>query len=176
MPTEYFMQSERISFRYWHREDLSLARSLWGDAAVTHWICASGLFSEAEISARLAKEIENQQNHQMQYWPIFLLATGEFLGCCGLRPYDQEQGILEIGVHLVRTQWGKGLATEAARRVMIYAAEVLQAKALFAGHHPNNSGSKKVLQGLGFCYLKDEYYAPTGLLHPSYLYWLAKHS
>ncbi|MCE5195834.1 MAG: GNAT family N-acetyltransferase [Negativicutes bacterium] len=176
MATEYFMQSERIGFRHWRPEDLPLARRLWGDAAVTQWICASGRFSEAEISARLTKEIENQQIHQMQYWPIFLLKTEEFLGCCGLRPYAPEQGILEIGVHLVRRQWGKGLATEAARRVMTYAAEVLRAKALFAGHHPKNSGSQKVLQGLGFCYLKDEFYAPTGLLHPSYLFWIQKDS
>jgi len=173
MQTEYFMQSERIGFRHWCIEDLPLAKSLWGDPAVTRWICASGRFSEEEITARLTKEIENQQTYGMQYWPLFLLATGDFLGCCGLRPYAPEQGILEIGVHLVSRSWGKGLAVEATRQVMAYAADCLHAKALFAGHHPSNTASKKVLQGLGFCYLKDEFYAPTGLLHPSYLYHLA---
>jgi len=166
------MQSERIGFRHWCIEDLPLAKSLWGDPAVTRWICASGRFSEEEITARLKKEIENQELYQMQYWPVFLLATDEFLGCCGLRPYQIEQGILEIGVHLGSKFWGMGLAVEATRQVMAYAKGSLQVEALFAGHHPSNTASKKVLQGLGFCYLKDEFYAPTGLQHPSYLYHL----
>ena len=41
---------------------------------------------------------------------------------------------------------------------------------LFAGHNPKNSASKKLLTKIGFKFIRDEYYAPTGLMHPSYLY------
>ena len=49
-----------------------------------------------------------------------------------------------------------------------YAFCVLNAKKLFAGHNPDNSKSRKLLEKLGFTYIGDEYYEPTGLYHPSY--------
>ena len=91
------------------------------------------------------------------------------IGCCGLRPYNLAQGIYEIGFHIRSQQWGHGFAAEAARRVIEFAFDDLEAKALFAGHNPQNTVSRKLLQKLGFRYTHDEYYAPTGLNHPSYL-------
>jgi len=44
----------------------------------------------------------------------------------------------------------------------------LDANGLFAGHNPNNTNSRKVLEKLGFTYVGDEFYEPTGLYHPSY--------
>lgn len=52
-----------------------------------------------------------------------------------------------------------------------YAYEVLGAKMLFAGHNPKNVASGKALRKLGFEYVRDEYYEPTGLMHPSYEKW-----
>jgi RimJ/RimL family protein N-acetyltransferase len=40
---------------------------------------------------------------------------------------------------------------------------------LFAGHNPKNEASRQLLEKLGFRYTHDEYYAPTGLNHPSYM-------
>jgi RimJ/RimL family protein N-acetyltransferase len=99
---------------------------------------------------------------------MFLLATGEPVGCCGLRPYKSEMKIVEIGAHLRRVFWGQGYAPEAARAVMGYAFNTLGVKALFAGHNPANEASRRLLEKLGFRYTHDEYYSPTGLNHPSY--------
>ena len=52
---------------------------------------------------------------------------------------------------------------------MEYAFISLKVHALFAGHNPKNSGSRKLLIKLGFKYTHDEFYEPTGLDHPSYL-------
>ena len=51
-----------------------------------------------------------------------------------------------------------------------YAFEELGAEKLFAGHNPDNTASSKLLKKLGFHYTGDEYYEPTGLYHPSYIY------
>lgn len=91
------------------------------------------------------------------------------LGCCGLRPYRLEDGIYELGFHLRPEHWGQGYATEAARAVIDHAFDTLHARALFAGHHPGNVASRRLLEKLGFRYTHDEFYAPTGLEHPSYL-------
>ena len=46
--------------------------------------------------------------------------------------------------------------------------EVLDAPLLFAGHRPDNHGSRRTLGRLGFAYVYDELYPPTGLMHPGY--------
>ncbi|RPI79619.1 MAG: N-acetyltransferase [Desulfobacteraceae bacterium] len=156
-------------FRIWMETDLDLARGLWSDPQVTKFISANGVFSEVEIRGRLKLEIENETKYGVQYWPVFLKTDQTHVGCCGLRPYDLAGKIYEIGFHIRSAYWGRGLASEAALGVMEYAFKVLKASGLFAGHNPQNTASRHLLQKLGFQYTHDEYYAPTGLQHPSYL-------
>ncbi|MCL2548765.1 MAG: GNAT family N-acetyltransferase [Symbiobacteriaceae bacterium] len=166
----YFMETLRLGFSHWSQEDLPLAQSLWGNEEVSRFITRSGHFSEKEIQARLDREIENDRQYSVQYWMLFDKEHVAFLGCCGLRPFQPDNAIFEIGVHLLPQYWGKGIATEASLATMQYAREHLQARELFAGHHPLNTNSGKVLHRLGFAYIGDEYYGPTGLYHPSYRY------
>lgn len=166
---EYFMKSERLGFSLWQEEDLEAAKLLWGESDVTRYICGPGVFTSDEIADRLALEIRNGREFHIQYWPVFFLETGELAGCCGLRPCREEAGAYEMGVHFRKKFWGQGYALEAARRVIEYAFCSVNAKKLFAGHHPENLRSSSLLKKLGFTYLEDEYYEPTGLMHPSYV-------
>jgi len=159
-----------MAFSLWESDDLNFACSLWGDELVTKYISKMGRFSQVEIEAKLALEMENQREFSVQYWPIFERSTHEFIGCCGLRPYDVDAGVYEIGFHLKPSHWGKGLGPEVAVATIEYARSHLGAKELFAGHNPHNVNSKKVLERLGFQYIGDEFYEPTGLYHPSYKY------
>lgn len=166
MSKDFFLTTTRIGFSKWSKNDIQLSELLWGNSDVTRYICASGKFTAEDISARLEKEIHNEMVYHVQYWPIFTLSSNELIGCCGLRPYCENE--YEIGFHLRPQFWGKGYAEEAATAVIGYAFSVLNADALFAGHNPNNAASAKVLRKLGFCYIGDEFYEPTGLYHPSY--------
>lgn len=116
---------------------------------------------------RLKTEIDSQSQYGVQYWPVFDLSNGELIGCCGLRPHDENQ--YELGFHLCPDYWHQGYAGEAAKAVIDYAFNCLHADRLFAGHHPVNTSSQKVLYKLGFKYTGKEFYAPTGLDHPSYV-------
>lgn len=162
----YFLKTERLGFGRWAKEDLALASALWGDPKVTGLL--GGPFTADQVAERLAKEIVSMAACNVQYWPIFLLENGEHVGCAGLRPYQVEVGIYELGFHLRREYWGRGLAQEGALAVVHFGFETLGVKALFAGHHPANAASRRILTKLGFEYVRDEYYPPTGLEHPSY--------
>jgi ribosomal-protein-alanine N-acetyltransferase len=121
------------------------------------------------VQARLTGEIAQMRDCGLQYWPVSLLEDGSHVGCAGLRPYRVQDGIYEFGVHLRGAFQGKGLAREAAEAVIAYGFGTIGAGALFAGHHPRNERSRRLLLGLGFAYAQEEFYAPTGLMHPSYL-------
>jgi RimJ/RimL family protein N-acetyltransferase len=186
MPAEpYFLTTARLAFRTWRDDDEPLALALWGDPQVATFIHAHGPPPPAAILERLRREIATQTQHGLQYWPIFLRENGAHAGCAGLRPYRLEDGILELGIHLRPAFWHRGLAIEAGAAVIDYAFTRLGAadrasgagvhasgagvRTLFAGHHPKNDASRRMLLRLGFHYTHDELYPPTGLEHPSYL-------
>jgi ribosomal-protein-alanine N-acetyltransferase len=163
----YFLQSARLGFRHWSEDDLPLALALWGDPAVTRF--TGGPFSEGQIAERLRSEIASQNEFRFQYWPIFLRETGEHVGAAGMRAYKPAEKINAMGFYLRPPFWGRGFAEEAGRAVIAYAFDSLGASALFAGHHPENAASKRILTKLGFQYTHKQLYPPTGLDHDSYL-------
>ena len=134
------------------------------------------------MAARLASECARQREEGVQYWPCFLREAeqrdgfGEHVGAVGLRRYCGEapscaglSTVFEIGFHLRPDHWGKGLATEAATAVLAFAFAELNVDAVFVGHNPHNEKSPRVLKKLGFVFTHEEYYPPTGLMHPSYI-------
>ncbi|WP_020531157.1 GNAT family N-acetyltransferase [Flexithrix dorotheae] len=164
----YFIQSERLGFSKWSEEKFPFAQKLWGNLSVTKLIDSRGQLSKAQILEKLKYEINNQEKFGLQYFPIFLLENDQFIGCCGLKPYDIKNGIYEVGFHILPNHWRRGFGKEAAERIIKFAFNQLNIKELFAGHHPNNKGSEKLLEKLGFKYIGDQFYEPTGLNHPSY--------
>jgi RimJ/RimL family protein N-acetyltransferase/pimeloyl-ACP methyl ester carboxylesterase len=160
--------SARLAFRTWRDDEQELAMQLWGDARVTALVSRQP-FDRSAVEARLRLEVRLEKDHGFQYWPVFLRETGELVGCCGLHPRAGEEGVVELGFHLRPQFWGQGFASEAARAVVQYAFETLWVKGVFAGHHPENEASRRVLERLGFRYTHHELYPPTGLEHPAYL-------
>jgi [ribosomal protein S5]-alanine N-acetyltransferase len=165
-PEPYFLTSERLGFRCWSPADLPIARELWGDPEVTRFF--GGPFCDEVVAQKLATEIDRMHLHDFQYWPIYLREGHEHVGCCGLRPYRPEQKVPELGFHLRPKFWGRGLAVEACKTVIVYAFATLRAAGLAAGHHPDNVNSKKVLAKLNFRYSHDEFFPELNMHIPYY--------
>ena len=164
---DYFLKTDRLGFGYWSEDDRDLAMLLWHDPKVTALI--GGPFSEEAVVARLDREIETMRLHNIQYWPLFSLVDGEFVGCAGLRPQEGRDGIVELGFHLRPDYWGRGLAYEAGRAVIEYGFGQSGIKGIFTGHHPKNAASKNTIEKLGFHYTHEAVYPPTGIAHSYYL-------
>jgi RimJ/RimL family protein N-acetyltransferase len=168
--TEKF-RTERLLARSWRIEDLPFARELWGDPVVTALIDSRGKLTEEEVEEKLCAEIDRERSNGVQYWALFDRSDGAFVGCGGLRPWVHTPGEqnFELGFHLVRRCWGKGFAAEAALGVLDYASRRLRLPKVYAGHHPDNRASQRILQKLGFRFLENVFYEPTGLMHPAYV-------
>jgi [ribosomal protein S5]-alanine N-acetyltransferase len=126
MHNEIF-HTERLTARTWELADLSLAIELWGDEDVTRFIDSRGKLNRDQILERLRVEIDRQNVHGVQYWPLFETQSNQFIGCCGLRPwiYTPQEKNYELGFHILKRCWGKGYATEAAKGAIKYALEKL---------------------------------------------------
>lgn len=164
---KYFLKTARLGFRCWSEADLALALELWSDPRVNALLV--GPFTPDAVRARLEREIAQMQEYGLQYWPVFLLDGDVHAGCAGLQPYRMQERIYELGFHLRPDFWGQGLAQEAARGLIEYAFDTLNATALFAGHHPMNQESRRVLLKVGFVYAGEELYPPSGVIEPTYL-------
>jgi RimJ/RimL family protein N-acetyltransferase len=70
------------------------------------------------------------------------------LGAAGLHRIGP--GNYELGYWLAPAFWGQGLATEAARAMVVYGFEKLGAEALNSGHFADNPASGRVLVKAGF--------------------------
>jgi RimJ/RimL family protein N-acetyltransferase len=161
------LNTDRLFLRTWEENDFPLALSLFGNPDVMTFL--GGPLSEEKIRDKMRTEIVCAEKHGVQYWPIFETQTNEFVGCCGLRPWDYTPPAgHEFGFALVQKKWGQGYASEIAQGVVNHAFEKLQLPMLRAGHHPEHRVSKKILVKLGFQFVDDVFYKPTGLMHPTY--------
>jgi [ribosomal protein S5]-alanine N-acetyltransferase len=168
--TEKF-RTARLVARSWRADNLPFAMELWGDPAVTALIDARGRLTAEQVQEKLCAEIARERDAGVQYWAVFERGGGGFVGCCGLRPwgYTPAEANFELGFHIVKRCWGQGFATEAARGALGYGWRELRLAKIYAGHHPDNRASRHILEQLGFTFVENVFYEPTGLLHPSYV-------
>jgi len=148
----------RLMFRSWSSEDSALAEALWCDEDVTHFF--GGAMTPEQARARLDAEREREQQLGIQYWPMFLRETGEFAGCAGLRPWQYDARITEVGVHLMRSAWSLRLGEEAVRAMLAYGFETLGLPVIVAGHGADHENSRKLLDRLGFRYTHSAAWGP----------------
>lgn len=96
--------------------------------------------------------------------PMGLLATvfkpeGCYIGRCGLYPHRGEDNVpipgeATLAFYLARPYWGRGLATEAGQAFIRYGFQVLRLSRIVAGANVENVASNRVLQKLGFVWVR----------------------
>jgi RimJ/RimL family protein N-acetyltransferase len=92
-------------------------------------------------------------------WVIDERATGEPVGWAALKYLDTSDEI-EVGYGLRRAAWGRGVATEAARRLVRHGFEDRGLECIVGVTNPDNVASQNVLRKAGLNYrgLVNRYY------------------
>ncbi|TKC81655.1 GNAT family N-acetyltransferase [Trinickia terrae] len=84
------------------------------------------------------------------YWSIFAASAPErFIGWVLLIPDHGAGPEVEIGWRLVREAWGRGMASEAARAIMLHAFETVRLPRIVADIAEENAVSRRVAEKLG---------------------------
>ncbi|MEN5093352.1 GNAT family N-acetyltransferase [Pseudomonas protegens] len=90
------------------------------------------------------------------YWAIFAKeAPNDFLGWVSFIPFDAVGPELEMGWRLVRRAWGRGVASEAARRIVEHAFADPEVERIVADAHIDNGASLAVARKIGFRFTHD---------------------
>ena len=80
--------------------------------------------------------------------------------------FPEPENSYRLGYVFDEAQWGKGFATEAMQGLVAYLKEHEQAACFVAGVEPENAGSVKVLNKLGFSYGYSEQEVDYFILKP----------
>lgn len=168
-----FFETDRLIARPWTLGEAKYALRMYGDPEVMRFLGRSGagavIGSVEEMRERLGKAIEKYGSSSQGYIyaALELKSSGEPIGTALLKPLELSSGEMamdeiEIGWHLARDYWGKGLGTECGFGVMAYGFS-LGLKELHAIAYPENKASLRIMQKIGMSYVRstDRYYGVT---------------
>lgn len=147
---KYLFQSTRLGFRNWLERDLEPMSIINQDPRVMEF------FPSLKAKGETADFIERMQKQFLEtgmcYFATELLDTGEFAGFIGLGEQTFNSPFtpcIDIGWRLKHSLWGKGLATEGARRCLEYGFTTLGLKKINAIAPKVNLPSISIMSKLG---------------------------
>ncbi len=82
------------------------------------------------------------------------IKSNKVIGWCGFGPLDFDGSKLELYYGLAKEYWGKGIAAEASRHVLKFAFDNGICDSIMAVVKPENKPSIRVIEKLGFRYIK----------------------
>ncbi len=98
----------------------------------------------------LERSMNQQDITGFSFWPVIERESGLLVGEAGLFPLSPDGPDVALGYALGARWWGRGYATEASRGVIDEAFGPLDLDRLVAITREANSGSRHVLDKLGF--------------------------
>lgn len=141
------LETDRLFLRQWRESDFEPYAEICADPEVMRYVGGKAL-SRLEAWRHMAFIIGHWQLLGYGHFAVEEKATGKFIGRLGfLNPAGWPA--FEIGWTLGRDSWGKGFATEGARRALEYAFDELDKEHVISLIHPENEASKRVARRLG---------------------------
>jgi RimJ/RimL family protein N-acetyltransferase len=159
------LETTRLALRHLVPEDLDPLYALYRDPEVRRYF-PEGTLTLEETRQELEWFRHGHPSHpELGLWATIERSSGDFLGRCGLLPWEIEgQHEVELAFLIDRSRWGEGLATEAATGIVGYARDVLSIRRLICLISPGNSASVRVAQKVGMSFER-ELVDELGLCH-----------
>jgi RimJ/RimL family protein N-acetyltransferase len=142
------LQTSRLILRQWRLDDFESLATFLADGEANRYRGPGRGLSREEAWQFFCEKVGEWQLRGTGEFAIEEIATGSLVGWAGLwHPIFLDEP--ELAWSLFPQGQGKGFATEAAERVMRWAAEDLRLPPLFSFVHPENLPSRKVAERLG---------------------------
>jgi ribosomal-protein-alanine N-acetyltransferase len=141
------LETPRLLLREMTPDDAPALLAVLGDAETMRWYPRP--YTAAEVDQGIAKQI-GRYSSGTGLLAMILKDSGTLVGDCGLvwQEVDADPE-LEIGYHVLRACWNRGLATEAAQAVRDYAFASLGVDHVISLIRPENLPSRRVAEKNG---------------------------
>ncbi|NLW69491.1 MAG: GNAT family N-acetyltransferase [Eubacteriaceae bacterium] len=141
-------ETERLILREMGEEDFEALYGIFSDeATMAHYPSA---FDEKKVHEWISWNKENYAVFGFGLWAVVLKECGRVIGDCGVTMQFINGRIKpEIGYHINKDYWNRGLASEAARAVRDYIFVNTPFNALYSYMKYTNKASSRVAQKCG---------------------------
>lgn len=157
------IETPRLRLRELTAEDAAALLALYSDPAVMQFMGAPPDSLEEEIANIAAHRVQYYEARGYGLWGVTLRGSDDLIGRCGLLDAPLEGPTeVELSYLLAPAYWGCGLATEAARAALKFAAGPLGLQHVVAFIHPDNLRSRRVAERLGMRFEGTVGYRPFG--------------
>ncbi|HJU03443.1 MAG TPA: GNAT family protein [Actinomycetes bacterium] len=129
--------------------DLPALHAHWNDPRVARWLWDAEPVSLHTVAELIARSTRTFEPSGWGLWALRPTRATPLIGVCGLSPFEQAPGAVELLYSLEPAHWSNGLATEAATAVVAYAFDVLALPEVLATTDEANAPSIRTLTRLG---------------------------
>ena len=143
------LETTRLKLRQWRTEDRARFAEINAEPSVQRYL---GAMTAAESDAYMARTEAHFAEHGFGYWALEHRESGALIGACGMTrvPFTAFfTPAVEIGWRLATAWQGKGLAREAAERVLAFGFETLKLERIVAFTVVTNTPSRRLMERLG---------------------------
>lgn len=150
------IRGERVVLRPWREEDAPAVHEACQDAAIQRWIPVIPRPYTLEDAERFVRGEVSHGPYQFA-----LTEGGRVIGSIGMRVSEMRTG--HVGYWCAREARGRGITTDALRALCRYGLEELALGRLELITDPDNAGSQRVAEKVGF---RREGVLRSHLVHP----------
>jgi RimJ/RimL family protein N-acetyltransferase len=131
----------------WRGDDFEEFARICADEEVMRYI-GGKVYSRLEAWRHMAYHVGHWHLLGFGHWAVEEKASGRFIGRMGFLHPEGWPGF-EVGWTLARESWGRGYATEGARKMLEYAFTEMNRDHVISLIHPENKGSIRVAEKMG---------------------------
>lgn len=142
--------TQRTVLRKLERGDSAHMFIYAGDPQVSKYLLWSPHPSESYSAKYLSAAASRYRSGECFDWAV--VYEGRMIGNCGFSYIDEKNSCAQIGYVLARDMWGKGLAAEAAARIVEFGFEVLGLHRIEARFMEENAASRRVAEKTGMSF------------------------
>ena len=142
---KYIIETDRLILRPLTIADAD-AVFVWGSDPKVNRYMPYPIYTDIEKARQWLSRVE--QNDKEYEFGFIFKENCLLIGSGGIGPHDDGQH-WEVGYNIRSDYWGKGLATEAAKRMIAFANQEFGIHDFSANHATENPASGKVLQKCG---------------------------
>ena len=148
---DVYLETERITLRWFTADDLELIVELDSDPAVKRYIDNGAPVDRDELIEHLDWWLTHYPREAgYGFWAALDKSTGDFLGWFHFRPGDGAGPLEpELGYRLRRDAWGKCLGTEGSLALIDHGFRELGVERVYAQTMAVNIGSRRVMEKAG---------------------------